>query len=119
MDDIRKVLLRKLLLDACREVQWGRAGTPVTRLEAAWRTHRLEIDLGDLELVAWVTQNVELAVWVRVARTFSPALEKALVKRIEGTDSLVARLLLVDWPNLRAACESAAGDRPVRTQRGP
>lgn len=106
----RRDLVRKLLETACRSMEWdaARGAPPERRLAAALAAHRLEVKLPGLELMAWITEDVQLAIWVRVRRAWTPALEQRLRATLEDHSAVVAGLVLEGWPDVVRACESAA-----------
>jgi hypothetical protein len=106
----RRDLVRKLLETACRSMEWdaARGAPPERRLAAALAAHRLEVKLPGLELMAWITEDVELAIWVRVRRSWTPSLEQRLRSALEEHSAVVAGLVLEGFRDVVRACESAA-----------
>lgn len=106
----RRDLVRKLLETACRSMEWDavRDASPERRLAAALATHRLEVKLPGLELMAWITEEIELAIWVRVRRAWTATLAQRLRHELEENSAVVAGLVLEQWPDVLRACESAA-----------
>ena len=106
----QRELIRMLLETACRSVEWDRSrdATAEERLASALSRHRLELAVEGVELRAWVTDEVGLAVSVRVTRGWNSVIEKALYDALDRNSSVLAGLLLWEWAELRAACSSAA-----------
>jgi hypothetical protein len=117
VDRQRKDLVQRLLHDVSRAVQWAAPDGDVSeRFARVISTYRLDLDLGDIELSAWLTEDVELAIWVRARRMWTPTVQRALLDALERDGSIVAGLLLTDWTNLTAACASASSDPPQRSE---
>jgi hypothetical protein len=115
IDSRRRELVKRLLVDVSRTTTWT-GGAPVReRLARAIAAQRLEVDLSGLELSAWVTDDVELAIWVRVRNGWSSATERALAAALESERSVIAGLLLADWDGLVAACSAASADQRPRS----
>ena len=110
VDQTQKDLVQRLLVEVSRAVQWAPGGDPADRFARAIAAYRLDLDLGDMELSAWLTEEVDLAIWVHVRRAWSPAVQRALSDALEKDGSIVAALLLADWENLTATCASANTD---------
>jgi hypothetical protein len=99
-----------LLETTCRSVEWDRDNSSPAeeRLAGALKRHRLELSVDGVELRAWVTDEVGLAVSVRVTRGWNSVVEKSLYDALDRDRSVVAGLLLWEWAELRAACSAAA-----------
>ena len=118
----QRQLIRMLLETACRSVEWApdARSSATERLAGALGAHRLELAVGGVELRAWVTDDVGLAVSVRVTQGWNSLIEKSLYDALDRNSSLVAGLLLWEWAELRAACAAAAnGIDPGSPQPGP
>ncbi len=109
--ETREELGNRLLAAVCRELQWSTdpRGAP-TRLDDVIRAHRMTLVMDGLELSAWLTSDVELAVRVRVD-AWGPSREDALRRAVEAQDGLVAELLLLEWTYVTHVCKAAAKER--------
>jgi len=106
---MRRQLIQRLLEAACRSAVWNTTSTlPLAdRLSDALSANQLEVTAAGTTLTAWINDDVQLLIRVRITRGWTSDVEEALYATLRQQGSLVASLLLAEWTELCSACESA------------
>jgi hypothetical protein len=106
----RAELVRRLLHAACVSAEWesDRSMTARDRLAWALSLHRLELRVEGLQLFATLSEDLTLALTVRLTSPCTDAMELALRRVLGRSPTLIAELVRVDWPEVWQACRLAS-----------
>ena len=109
----RREIVRRLLETACRSAQWDTelGASPSQRLAAALAAHRFELRAAGVTLLAEMTEDICLAVRVRVDGDWNPDVASEVRAALDASTSLVAGLLVSEWQDIAEACRAAARPR--------
>ncbi len=114
----RGLLVHRLLEEACRTAQWAEdpALPAAQRLERAFSVQRLEVVAPGIAISATVTPDLLLGLSVRLSASCDASMERALLSSLRRSPSLVAELLLADWPEVWRLCRATgeSGDRSTK-----
>lgn len=107
---LEEAFIRRAIALACTATHWSVQRTlPVSeRWARAIEEHRISVDGGGIAVEAWLDANVDLWVRVHIACGWSADEEKLLFDTIDEHPSLVAGLLVIHWPSVRAMCQRSA-----------
>jgi hypothetical protein len=67
-------------------------------------SHAFRLQLPRIVLEAWMTSELQLALRIQEVSDWDAELERMLRRTLEQSSSLVAGLLLEEWPMVCAAC---------------
>src|SRR5262245_18472939 len=107
----RRALLHALIESACRHVQWRlMPGASAQRpLVEAFGSLERSVMVPNAELVAGIGDDLRLRISVR-ATHWSPVIEAALHDGVRSSGSLLAGLVLVDWPDIKSGGRRELGE---------
>jgi len=114
---LEEAFIRRLIVSACRAAQWSpdQHVSARERWTRAIQAHRIAVSGGNLELEAWIGDDLALMVSARIACPWTDADEKTLFDAMDEHPSLVAGLVVINWPRVRAVCAQSARRWEERT----
>jgi hypothetical protein len=117
LDVLEEAFLRRLMVAACRSAEWSleRDVPAEQRWSRAIQAHRIAVTGGNLELEAWIDDDLALVVSARIGCAWTDADEKTLFDAMDEHPSLVAGLVVINWAKVRAVCAQSASQWQLRT----
>jgi hypothetical protein len=111
----RARILSTMIETAARSVGWHASAED--RITTALLAHQVTVVLPEIELRAWVTAELALAISVVRALSWDADVEARLRDALERSAALVAGLLLEEWEVVRTACIERV-DRDLDAESG-
>ena len=107
---LEEAFIRRLIVSACRSAEWSldRQVPAWERWARAIQAHRIVVAGGNLELEAWMDDDLALMVSARIACPWTESDEKMLFDAMDEHPSLVAALVVIHWGKVRDLCVQSA-----------